>query len=97
MLKTTMLSPVLAAKELLDAKVFPTNDVVDVKGSSRFKRLKPKTRRSESRKLSKSKKPSKSGNLPKFNAKKNRPDFLIPGTNKTLNSLQLVFTKAPIL
>ena len=68
----------------------------DIKGGDKSKHVKPKTRKSESQKLSKFKKPSKSENLPKFNAKKNEPNFLTPSTRKTFNRLRLAFTKAPI-
>ena len=42
------------------------------------------------------KKSSKSGNLPNFDAKKNRPSFLTLGVKKTFNHLWLVFIKTPI-
>ena len=49
-------------------------------------------------KLAKSrKKLLKSGNLPNFNAKKNRPSFLILNTRTTFNYLWLAFIKALIL
>ena len=63
MLETTMLSQVLAANEVLDARVLAADEVGDAKGGGESKRVKPKTGRSESRKsskgqnLSKSKKP----------------------------------------
>ena len=52
---------------------------------------------SESRKLAKSKKPSKSGNLPNFEAKNSGLSFLTPKTRAAFNHLWLAFTKAPIL
>ena len=52
---------------------------------------------SKSRKLAKSKKPSKSGNLPNFNAKNSGPSFLTPKARSVFNRLRLAFIKAPIL
>ena len=49
------------------------------------------------KKLAKSKKPSKSGNLPNFDAKKASPSFLISEARSAFNCLWLTFTKAPIL
>ena len=45
----------------------------------------------------KSKKSSKSGNLPNFNAKDSGSSFLTPKARLTFNHLWLAFTKAPIL
>ena len=45
----------------------------------------------------KSKKPSKSGNSPNFNAKKAGPSFLTPDFRAAFNRLRLAFTEAPIL
>ena len=102
MLKTTMSSQVLAANEVLSARVLAADEVGSVGGggdgsSDGSKRVEPKTRRSESKKSAKSKKPSKSGNSPNFNAKEAGPSFLTLGTKEAFNRLQLAFTKAPIL
>ena len=59
---------------------------------------------SKSQKLSKlrkskgenSKKPSKSGNLPNFDAKDSGPSFLTPEARSVFNHLRLAFTEAPI-
>ena len=97
MLKTTMLSQVLDANEVLVA------DEVDSAGgggdgsSDGSKRVEPKTGRSESKKSAKSKKPSKSGNSPNFDAKKAGSSFLTPGAREAFNRLRLAFTEAPIL
>ena len=112
-LKTTMSSQVLAANELLGTWVLVANEVGSIgdygDGSSNgSKRVKPKTGRSESQKLSKSgnsegkksaksKKPSKSGNSPNFNAKEAGPSFLTPKARSAFNCLRLTFTEAPIL
>ena len=56
-----------------------------------------KSGNSKGKKSAKSKKPSKSGNSPNFDAKKAGLSFLTPGARETFNSLQLAFTKAPIL
>ena len=56
-----------------------------------------KSGNSKGKKLIKSKKPSKSGNLPNFNAKEAGPNFLTPEARATFNRLRLSFTKAPIL
>ena len=113
MLKTTMLSQVLAANEVLGARVLAADEVGSVGGggdgsSDGSKRVEPKTERSESQKLSKSgnsegkksaksKKPSKSGNLPNFDAKEAGPSFLTPEARSAFNRLRLAFTEAPIL
>ena len=60
----------LAANEVLGARVLTANKVGVIEGGSELKYIKPKTRRLESQKLSKSKKPSKSNNSPKFDTKK---------------------------
>ena len=107
-LKTTILSQMLSANEVLDARVLAADKVDDVGGSGdrlsdRLKRVEPKTRRSESQKssksqkLAKSKKLSKSGNLPNFDVENSGPSFLTPKARITFNCLWLAFTKAPIL
>ena len=71
------------------------------KGHKMFKSQKS----AKSRKLSKSgkskgkisKKPSKSRNLPNFDAKNSGPSFLTPKAKSAFNCLQLAFTKALIL
>ena len=107
MLKTTMLLQVLAANKVLGAKVLAANEVGDVGDgdglSDRSKYVEPKTGRlenqktSKSRNLAKSKKQSKSGNSPKFDATKAGPSFLTPKARATFNRLRLAFIKAPIL
>ena len=84
----------LAANEMLDAKVLAADEVGDIgrgdRLSDRLKYMEPKTGRSESQKLAKSQKLSKSGkskgkkskkllksgNLPNFDAKDSGPSFL---------------------
>ena len=56
-----------------------------------------KSRKLKGQKSAKSKKPSKSGNLPNFDAKKAGPSFLTPGAREAFNRLWLAFTKPPIL
>ena len=97
MLKTTILSQIFISNKVLSAKVFATNKVDDIESGGRSKYVKPKTRRSESQKLSKSKKLSKTENSPKFNTKKNGPSFLTLGARKVFNHLWLAFNKALIL
>ena len=113
MLKTTMSSQVLAANEVLGARVLAADEVGSVGGggdrsSDGSKRVEPKTGRSESQKSSKSgnsegkksaksKKPSKSGNSPNFDAKEADPSFLTPEARSAFNRLWLAFTKASIL
>ena len=109
MLKTTMSSQGLAAKEMLGAKVIAANDFGSVDGGDKglsdgSKREKPKTGRSESQKTFKSQKSaksrknsSKSGNSPNFGATKTGPSFLTPKTRSAFNRLRLAFTKTPIL
>ena len=53
-LKTTMSSQMLAADEMLNARVFATNEVDDVEGGDKLKPVELKTRRSKSQKLAKS-------------------------------------------
>ena len=112
MLKTTTSSQVLAANEVLGARVLAADEVGSVGGgggdesSDGSKRVEPKTGKSaKSRKSSKSgkskgeksKKPPKSGNLPNFGATESGPSFLTPKARSTFNRLRLAFTKAPIL
>ena len=113
MLKTTMSSQVLAANEVLGARVLAADEVGSVGGggdgsSDGSKRVEPKTGRSKSQKSSKSgnsegkksaksKKLSKSGNSPNFDAKKAGLSFLTPGAREAFNHLRLAFTEAPIL
>ena len=102
MLKTTISSQVLVANEVLGARVLAANEVSSVDGggdglSDGSKRVEPKTGRSESKKSAKSKKPSKSGNSPNFDAKEAGPSFLTPEARSAFNRLRLAFTEAPIL
>ena len=90
------------AKEVLGARVLATNEDGSVSGGGDGSRdglqyVEPKTGRSESQKSAKSKKPSKSGNSPNFNAKKVGLSFPTPEARSTFNRLRLAFTKAPIL
>ena len=98
----------LAANEMLGARVLAANKVGDVRGADGSndgsKRVEPKTRKtskvqesSKSRQLAKSKKSSKSGNLPNFNATEPRLSFLTPEARLAFNHLRLASTKAPIL
>ena len=103
MLKTTMSSQVNAANDTLGARVLDANEISDVKGNCGSKRVKPKARRSKSKKLFKSRKlaksrekSSKSRNSTNFDAKDNEPSFLIPEAKAAINRLQLAFTKTPI-
>ena len=97
MLKTTMSSLVFAANKVQVASVLVANEISDVKDGGRSKPIKLKTRRSESQKLSKSKKPSKSGNSSEFATKRDRPNFLTPNARTVFNRLLLVFIEASIL
>ena len=103
MLKTTISSQVLAANEVLGARVLAANEIGDVGGgdgsNDRSKHVEPKTGKTfKSRKLSKSgKNSSKSGNSPNFGATEAGPSFLTPEARSAFNRLRLAFTKAPIL
>ena len=112
MLKTTISSQMLAANEVLGARVLAADEVGSVGGSGGdelsdgSKRVEPKTGKSaKSRKLSKSgkskgeksKKPPKSGNSPNFGATGSGPSFLTPEARSAFNRLRLAFTEAPIL
>ena len=107
MLKTTIWSQELAANKVLGARVLAANEVDDVNGgdgsSDRLKHVEPKTTRLESQKtsksqnLAKSKKQTKSGNSPKFDATEDGPSFLTPEARAAFNRIRLAFTKAPIL
>ena len=77
----------LAANEILGAKVLAATKVGNIEGDGRLKCIKPKIGRLESQKLFKSKKPSKSRNSPKFDAKENGPNFLTPGAREVFNRL----------
>ena len=92
-----MLSQIFATNKMRDVKMFFDNEVGDVKDSIRLKSVKPKTRRSESRKLSKSKKISKNENLSKFTIRKFRQNFLTCDAKMAFNHLRLAFIKALIL
>ena len=113
MLKTTILLQVIAANELLGAKMLAADEVDDVGGgdgsNDGLKYVEPKIRKSaKSLKLSKSrnskgknsaksKKPSKSRNSPNFDVTEAGPSFLTPEAKTAFNRLWLAFTKAPIL
>ena len=97
-----MSSQVLAANKVLGVRMLAANEVGSVGGggdgsSDGSKRMEPETGRSESIKLAKSKKPSKSGNSPNFDAKEAGPNFLTPEARAAFNRLWLAFTHAPIL
>ena len=91
-----MSSQMHIANKVLGAKIFTSNEVANIKGGNGLNFVKLKTGRSKSRQLSKFKKLSKSGNLPKFVTRKVGPSFLTPDTRTAFNCLQLVFTKVPI-
>ena len=68
------------------------------KSEKSWKRLKlSKLGNSKSQNLAKSKKLSKSENLPDFDAKKADPSFLTPKARAAFYRLWLAFTEAPIL
>ena len=72
--------------------MFAANKVGGVKGGDesieKYKKLSKTRKLSKSRKSAKSrKKSSKSENLPNFNAKNNRPSFLIPDARTVFNHL----------
>ena len=106
MLKTTILSQVLATNEVLGAMVLAANEVGDIedddRSNNKSKRIKPKPEKSaksgnsKGKKLAKSKKPLKSGNSPNFGATKPGPSFLTPEARSAFNCLRLAFTEAPI-
>ena len=93
----------LIANELLAAN--KVNSIKDINKSikkcrklSKVRKLAKGLKLSKSQKLAKlRKKLSKSGNLPNFNAKKNKPSFFIPNAKTTFNCLWLAFIKALIL
>ena len=92
----------LAANDMLGTRVLAADKFSSVGDGSNglsdeLKHVEPKIGRSESKKLAKSKKPSKSENSPNFDAKKAGPSFLTPGAKEAFNCLRLAFTKALIL
>ena len=96
MLKTTLLSQMLVANEVLAA-----NEIGDVKGGNelieKYRKLLKTRKLSKSQKLAKSrKKLSKSENSFNSDIKKNGPSFLTPDARITFNYLWLAFIKAPI-
>ena len=102
MLKTTVLSQIFVTNEML-----ATNEIGDIESGnesiekceklSKIGKLSKFQKLSKSQKLAKSrKKLSKSGNLPNFNTKENRPSFLTPDARMTFNYLRLAFIKALI-
>ena len=99
MLKTIISLQVLAAIEVLGARVLAANEIGDIGGGNRSKCVEPETRKLEgqkSAKSQKSKKPSKSENSLNFDAIKTGPSFLILKARKIFNHLRLAFTKALI-
>ena len=113
MLKTTISSQMLAANEVLGARMLAANKTDDNGGDDRSndgsKRIEPKTWKSakslklsksgnsKGKELVKSKKPSKSGNSPNFDAKEADPSILTFKAKSVFNCLWLVFTKTLIL
>ena len=106
MLKITMSLQVLALNEMLSARMLAADEVDDVRGGNRLSdgsnHMELKTGRSESQKLAKSngeksKKLSKSGNSPNFDAIEAGPSFLTPEARAAINRLRLAFTKTLIL
>ena len=102
-----MLSQMLAANEMLGAKMLAANEDGNVGGgdgsNDGSKRVEPKTgkssksRNSKGKKSAKSKKLSKSGNSPNFDATEAGSSFLTPEAKSAFNRLWLAFTEAPIL
>ena len=101
MLKTTVLSQVLAADEVFVADEFggveSGGKPIEKCGKLSKTGKLSKSRNSKGKKSAKSKKPSKSGNSPNFDAKEAGPSFLTFGAKEAFNRLRLAFTKAPIL
>ena len=65
---------------------------------SKFRKLLKIRKLSKSQKSAKLRKElSKSGNLPNFDTKENKPSFLIPNAKTAFNHLRLIFIKALIL
>ena len=81
----------------------PSDVWSDDKSNDGSKHVEPKPEKlaksgnSKGKKLAKSKKPSKSGNSPNFDAKEAGPSFLTPEARSAFNRLRLAFTEAPIL
>ena len=101
---TSILKTIVLLQVLFANKVLATNKVGDVEGGNelieKYRKLSktgklPKSQKlSKSRKSAKSKKKlSKSGNLPNFDAKENRPSFLTLNTRTAFNYLQLASPK----
>ena len=108
MLKTAILSQVLAANKVLGVRELAADEdgddgSSDDGSSDRSKCVEPKTGRSEGQKTSKSrksaqsKKQSKSRNSPNFDATKASLSFLTPEARAVFNRLWLAFTEALIL
>ena len=98
MLKTIKSLLVFAANELLRASILAVNEIDDIEGGDRSKRMESKTRRSENQKLVKSQKsskskserlktPFKSRNSTNFNATETYLSFWTPETRTTFNRL----------
>ena len=101
MLKTTVLSQVLAANEVFVADevggVESGGELIRKSGKLSKTRKLSKSGESKGKKSAKSKNPLKSGNLPNFNATEAGLSFLNPEARSAFNRLRLAFTKAPIL
>ena len=107
MLKTTVLSQMLVANDVLivnEVDGVEGGDELIEKGRKLLKTRKlskslklSKSGNSKGKKSAKSKKPSKSRNLSNFNAKEAGPSFLTPKARTPFNRLWLAFIKAPIL
>ena len=87
---------------LIANELFAANEVGSFESGNesikKYGKLLKTKKLSKSQKSAKSRKELlKSGNLPNFNAKENRPSFLTPDARTTFNYLRLAFTKALIL
>ena len=96
MLKTTVLTQVLLANEVLTADKIGNIEGGDELIEKSGKLLKT-GKLSKRLKLTKFKKLSKNGDSPNFDVKETGLSFLTPKARTTFNRLWLTFTKAPIL
>ena len=96
MLITTMSSQVLAANEVLGAKVLTANKFDDNGGGDELNN-RSKCVESKGKKSAKSKRPSKSENSPYFGVTELGPSFLTPEARSAFNRLWLAIIKASIL
>ena len=92
MLRTTIPPQALATNKVLGAEVLAADEIGDIEGGSGSNYMKSKTRKS-----TKSKNLSKSGNFPKIANKEAGLSSLTSGAKTAFNRLWLAFTKAPFL